>query len=120
MKVTIKRPIAGTVPRKLELVNVSCVGRHTTFGRSIIVSQNRAAIHISFLPGGGDAEMPPFWELESLIDQGFERDLALDLIAARRIQAHPDMLLRPDMAVILEPGATDMPMLRFMAETEHR
>lgn len=89
MKVTMKRLIAGTVPRKLELVNVSCVWRHTGSERSIVVSQDRAAIHISFFPGRGVAEMPPFWELEALVDQGFERELALDVMAARRVQALP-------------------------------
>jgi hypothetical protein len=104
MKVTIKRLIAGTVPRKLKLVNVSCVLRHTAFERSIVVSQDRAAIHISFLPGRGDAEMPPFWELEALIDQGFERDLALDVMAARRMQS------LPAMAVVSEPPAAEVPL----------
>ncbi|HEV7257452.1 MAG TPA: hypothetical protein VGN82_06685 [Bosea sp. (in: a-proteobacteria)] len=91
MKVTMKRHIAGTVPRKLELVNVSCVWRHTGSERSIVVSQDRAAIHTSFLPGSGAAEMPPFWELEALIDQGFELDLALNVMAARRLQTPPPL-----------------------------
>lgn len=104
MKVAMKRLIAGTVPRKLELVNVSCVWRHTGFERSIVVSQDRAAIHISFFPGRGAAEMPPFWELEALIDQGFERDLALDVMAARRLQAFPAN------AVVAAPPAAEVPL----------
>jgi hypothetical protein len=101
MKVTIKRLIAGTVPRKLELVNVSCVWCHTASERLIVVSQDRAAIHISFLPGRCNAEMPPFWELEALIDQGLERDVALDVMAARRLQPIPTI------APISEPPAAE-------------
>lgn len=85
----MKRLIAGTVPRKLELVNVSGILRYSAFERSIVVSQHRAAIHISFLPGRDKAEMPPFWELEALIDQGLERDVALEVMAARRLEAIP-------------------------------
>lgn len=109
MKVTIKRRIAGTVPRKLELVNVSCVLRHTAFERAIVVSQDRVAIHISFLPGRGDAEMPPFWELEALIDQGFDRDLALEVMAARRAQA------LPAIAAVPEPQAAEVPLVLVQA-----
>lgn len=111
MKVAMKRLIASTVPRKLELVNVSCVWRHTGFERSIVVSQDRAAIHISFFPGGGAAEMPPFWELEALIDQGFERDLALDVMAARRLQA------LPPLACVSEPAAAEVPVTLVQAHS---
>ena len=103
MKVTTKRLIAGTVPRKLELVNVSCVWRHTGSERSIVVSQDRAKFHISFLPGSGVAELPPFWELEALIEQGFGRDLALEVMAARRMQALP--VIDP----VSEPPAAEAP-----------
>ncbi|MDP3256267.1 hypothetical protein [Bosea sp. (in: a-proteobacteria)] len=33
---------------------------------------------------GRAAPAAPFWELETLILQGFERELALDILAARR------------------------------------
>jgi hypothetical protein len=112
MKVTIKRPIAGTVPRKLELVNVSCVWRYTASERSIVVSQDRAPIHISFLARGGEAEMPPFWELEALIDQGFEHDLALDIMAARRGQALPSVAVSPapPVAIASQPETDSVPL----------
>ena len=105
MKVTMKRLIAGTVPRKLELVNVSGVLRYSASERSIVVSQDRAAIHISFLPGRGEAEMPPFWELEALIDQGFDRDLALEVMAARRLEAIPAP------AAVSDPPAAEVPLV---------
>jgi hypothetical protein len=104
MKVTMKRHIAGTVPRKLELVNVSCVLRHIGSERSIVVSQDRAAIHISFLPGSFAAELPPFWELEALIDQGLALELALTIMAARRSQA------RPVFAGAPEAPAAELPL----------
>lgn len=47
------------------------------------MSQESASIHIQFRhPRSG--ETPPFWELERLISAGFARDLALDVLAARR------------------------------------
>ncbi len=117
MKLTVQRPTVGTVPRKLELVNVSCVERHIPFGKWIVVSPDRVAISISFLPAGtalsggkatADAgeSLPPFWELEALIEEGFQRDLALDVIAARHKQPgrHLDATAAPATARVLAPS----------------
>jgi hypothetical protein len=83
MKVSIKRPTAGTVPRKLEQVNLCCVVSATNHERLSVVRQDRAPRSIGCLSGQA-IPAAPFWELESLILQGFQRELALDILAARR------------------------------------
>lgn len=83
MKVSIKRPTAGTVPRKLERVNLYCVVSATNQERLSVVSQDRAPRSIVCFSGQA-VPTAPFWELEALILQGFERELALDILAARR------------------------------------
>ena len=86
MAVTIQRPTGTTVPRKLELVNVSCVETLPSHcERPMIVNEMRAAIDTELLPFSGSADMlPPFWELEELIGQGFDPERALAVIAAKR------------------------------------
>lgn len=68
----------------------------------MIVSQNRAAIPISLLPRGrGTANPTPFWELEELIALGFDREVALKVMAVRR-REHPAMAV-PDASDALAP-----------------
>jgi len=67
------------------------------------VSQDRATIHISFFPGSGIAEMPPFWELEALIDRGLKLDLALDVMATRRIRGLPASVRVSEIPIAEEP-----------------
>ena len=83
MKVSTKRPTEGTVPRKLERVNLCCVVSAMNHEGPSVVSQDRAPRFVVSL-GGEALPGAPFWELESLILQGFERELALDILAARR------------------------------------
>lgn len=111
MKVPIKRRRGTTVPRKLELVNVRCVGTSTSQGKGrVIVSQSQAAIQTAPLPISGGAGAPPFWELEGLIADGVPRETALAMIAARRhrydavLQPHGiDTLRRPRSSARYEP-----------------
>ena len=86
MKVTIKRPIGTTVPRKLELVNVHRVEASASHGgKPMITSQSRAANGSAMLPMcGGSGVVPPFWELEDLIGRGFTYEAALAVMAAKR------------------------------------
>lgn len=83
MKVSTKRPTVGTVPRKLERVNLCCVVSAMNHEGPSVVNQDRAPRFVVSL-GGEALPAAPFWELESLILQGFERELALDILAARR------------------------------------
>jgi hypothetical protein len=83
MKMTLQRPTAGTVPRKLEPVNICGVGNDDKAERFHTVSQHRPALLV-WLHSVSDAQQPPFWELERLIDCGIARDHALVRLAARR------------------------------------
>lgn len=112
MKVTIKRRTGTTVPRKLELVNVRCVGTSPSHGKGrVIVSQSQAAIQTSPLPMSGGADAPPFWELEDLIGNGFPREAALAVMAARRpvttLRFHDAAIQPPD---IHAPGPLQKPI----------
>lgn len=52
------------------------------------VSRSRDGIHCILWPAApNEAAAPPFWELEDLLAQGFDRDTALALMAARRSDA---------------------------------
>ncbi|KPF70752.1 hypothetical protein IP69_09600 [Bosea sp. AAP35] len=53
----------------------------------------------------GGSQTPPFWELERLIDQGFTRDLALDVLATRPLPARASLRFLPRHGV---PARTDL------------
>ncbi|MBA4268415.1 MAG: hypothetical protein C0447_03190 [Methylobacterium sp.] len=78
------------------------------------MSQDRAPRFVVSL-GGEALPGAPFWELESLILQGFERELALDILAARRSgaarRARPGTWPGPAQA----PGALAATMSRDLA-----
>lgn len=84
MKNDHQRRSAGTVPRKLELVNDYRVVVTIASGKRMTVSQNPAAAP-TILPACGSPAFPaPFWELEALIESGVDRDQALEAMAIRR------------------------------------
>lgn len=61
------------------------------------VSRSRDGIHcILWPPPHLGVASPPFWELEELIAQGFDRDTALSLMATRR--AEPCLVSAPAVA----------------------
>jgi hypothetical protein len=49
------------------------------------VSRLQDGVHVIVQgPSGQEVPLPPFWELEDLIEQGFDRETALTFLAARR------------------------------------
>ncbi len=120
MKVSTKRPTVGTVPRKLERVNLCCVVSAMNHEGPSVVRQDRAPRFVDSLDGE-TLPAAPFWELESLILQGFERELALDILAARRCgaarRARPGAWRGPAQAPRAFTVATSRDLAAVVAET---